>query len=128
MADRDYDPNAPEEKKDLVRVKAIERGFTGTLIRNAGEVFLMDTKFMRCYPPKMHTYLDSADGKMKEGPAGGPIDPNTCTIITTPRGEFELPPWVIEAPAEAVLTPEVAAAQNTAGHQTTFGKSSGSVL
>jgi len=131
MADRDYDEQAPEEKKDVVRVKALERGFYNTLVRNPGEVFWFDTKFMRCYPPEMHEYLDSGTGTMKTGPKGGPIDPNACTIITTPRGEFELPTWVELAPDDAPLTPTNRAAPDTAGHRlsyhgqvTTAGRSS----
>src|SRR5712671_4057960 len=74
-------PPPAEAPPDLVRVRALEKGYFGIgireVLRNPGEVFEMSTHVMRRIPlgPKEHPIEDAV-------------------VIETERGQFELPGWV----------------------------------
>jgi hypothetical protein len=89
----------PKELPDLVRVRAIERGQYGLdidiIIRNPGEVFDMATSAMRKWPL----------GE-KEHPTA-----YESVIITTEKGDFELPGWV-----ELVGDEETVPAEDAVSH------------
>ena len=108
----------PARPEDLVMVRATERGEYGWAIRNVGEVFEMDTKTMRTWP--LADTL-SEDGKTRKE---HPIHGYDVVVVTTPLGEFELPPWVEIEDGESV-TPEELVPH---GHKTEFGVKDGNVL
>lgn len=128
-------------KPDLVRVRAMSRGFyavrkvvEGTILgadgglvegnsvareeimRNSGDVFLMDTTDMRKWP------LGAAPrGALtkKEYPHASE---HPLVIIKTKRGQFELPSWVQLADDKGGII------NKPTGHQTKFGKMDGQLI
>lgn len=146
MANTDYTQKAikagkqaapPKEPPTTVRVRAREDGFYGNLIRRGpregreGEVFDMDVKDMRQFPPpvaKKGDFLKWSEKAAKGGEViGGPVA-DDATIVDTPKGKFELPSWTELMDDDADLTPTDRVEPNTSGHQTTFRETGNTVL
>ncbi len=93
-------PVKVEVPPDLVRVRALEKGYYGLgvneIIRNPDEVFDFCTSRMRTFPL-----------------AAGEVEVTGATIIQTEKGTFELPGWVELVDEDE----EVTASQ---GHQRAF--------
>ncbi len=132
----EHPEKAPQSyKPDLVRVRAMKRGFYGVRkvvegtilgpdggltegfstareerIVNEGDVFLYDTADMRKWP-----LGDAPRGALtkKEYPHASE---HPLVIIKTKRGQFELPSWLQLADDKGGII------NKPTGHQTTFGR------
>lgn len=108
-------PDRPEDTV-LVRVKENTKGEYGWGIRNAGEVFAMDTKTMRKWP--------LADGTVKGVPKEWPVPDVDPVVVETPLGQFELPAWVELVDPDEVKEEELV----PHGHPKAHGIKDGAVL
>jgi hypothetical protein len=117
-----------EEAPDVVRVRATKEGFYGNLLRNPGDVFLMETAVMEPVPSdESLKELEPKDRKAQQQR----ID--TYEHIETAQGTFLLPSWVeCVDEDEALTTPsghQTIVASTPPGHPTTVpGEKSKSVL
>ncbi len=103
---------APQDKAELVRVRATKTGYYGDLLRNVGEVFLFDVKYMEPAKPEAEREAIVADLPAEDRLALLRRNED-FDVIDVGGKEYLLPTWV-ELVEEGEAIP--AGAETPKGH------------